>query len=66
MDRSNIEKEFESISEIRLEFYPESAGLLDIDAEDIVGLPFQLNKESLRAIESGASKAPGRRGPRTA
>jgi hypothetical protein len=55
VDQSSGSRTFNSIDQIRSEFYPDSAALLDIDAEEVVGLPIQLSNETLRSIQRVAS-----------
>lgn len=45
------EKKFATIDEVRAAFYPESASLLDLGADDIIGLPLQLSDDAFRAVQ---------------
>jgi len=50
MGTGNDER-YDSVDAIRASFYPGSAGLLDLDADEVVGLPIRLGEAVLADSE---------------
>jgi hypothetical protein len=54
------EPSFKSIDELRAMFYPGSAPLLDLEADEVVGLPSRMSESALRAVQEIAASSPRR------